>query len=60
MEAAFNDTRKILLEDYKTFTGEAKPNVIRLLPSLHISDKEIDLFLKNLQSSIHQISNTHS
>ena len=60
MEAAFNDTRKILLEDYKTFTGEAKPNVIRLLPSLHISDKEIDLFLKNLQSAIHQISNTHS
>jgi acetylornithine/succinyldiaminopimelate/putrescine aminotransferase len=43
--------------DYKIFTGEAKPNVIRLLPSLSISTAEIDLFLKALTKASAQISN---
>ena len=34
-----------LLEKYKIFTGEAKPNTIRLLPALNISTTEADLFL---------------
>jgi len=46
-----------LLNDYKIFTGEAKPNVIRLLPSLSISSSEIDLFLKGLFDASAQISN---
>jgi acetylornithine aminotransferase len=45
------------LNDYKIFTGEAKPNVIRLLPSLSISSSEIDLFLKALTEASAQISN---
>jgi len=57
MEAGLEDIRKVLLNDYKIFTGEAKPNVIRLLPSLSISSAEIDLFLKGLKEAIHQISN---
>ena len=52
MEDAFQDIRKILLNDFKVFTGEAKPNVIRLLPSLAITRDDIDLFLKRLQNAI--------
>ena len=57
MEAGLEDLRKILLNDYKIFTGEAKPNVIRLLPSLSINTAEIDLFLKALTKASAQISN---
>ena len=52
MEAPLQDIRKILLNDFKVFTGEAKPNVIRLLPSLAISKNDIDLFLNRLQEAI--------
>jgi len=58
MEEAFTDIRKILLNDFKVFTGEAKPNVIRLLPSLAISMEDIQLFLERLNQAIHQISKT--
>ena len=57
METGLEDIRKVLLNDYKIFTGEAKPNVIRLLPSLSISIAEIDLFLKALIEAVFQISN---
>ena len=57
MEAGLEEVRKVLLNDYKVFTGEAKPNVIRLLPSLSISSSEIDLFLKGLFDASAQISN---
>jgi len=57
METGLEDVRKVLLNDYKIFTGEAKPNVIRLLPSLSISTAEIDLFLKGLFDARAQILN---
>ena len=57
METGLEDIRKVLLNDYKIFTGEAKPNVIRLLPSLSISSSEIDLFLKALTKASAQILN---
>ena len=57
MEAGLEDIRKVLLNDYKIFTGEAKPNVIRLLPSLSISSSEIELFLKGLKEATAQILN---
>jgi acetylornithine aminotransferase len=53
MEAGFEELRKVLLNEFKIFTGEAKPNVIRLLPSLAITKNDIDLFLKGLQEAIH-------
>lgn len=37
--------RKEILVKHHVFTGEAKPNTIRLLPSLALSKKECDLFL---------------
>lgn len=52
MEEGLEDVRKVLLNDCKIFTGEAKPNVIRLLPSLAITKTDIDLFLKGLQQAI--------
>ena len=55
MEASLKDTRKVLLNDFKVFTGEAKPNVIRLLPSLAITKNDIDLFLSRLQQTIAQL-----
>lgn len=46
------DLRKKLLYDFNIFTGEAKPNVIRLLPSLGLSRKQSDEFLEALQEAI--------
>jgi acetylornithine aminotransferase len=44
--------RKQLLFDHHIFTGEAKPNTIRLLPSLAIQREEIDHFLTELRQAI--------
>ena len=52
MEEGLEDLRKVLLNEFKIFTGEAKPNVIRLLPSLAITKSDIDLFLKGMQDAI--------
>ena len=52
MDPSLQDFRKTLLNDFMVFTGEAKPNVIRLLPSLAITKNDIDLFLKRLQDAI--------
>ena len=52
MDPSLQDIRKTLLNDFMVFTGEAKPNVIRLLPSLAITKNDIDLFLKRLQDAI--------
>jgi acetylornithine aminotransferase len=46
------DLRKNLLYKHKVFTGEAKPNVIRLLPALSISRDQIDFFLEKLEEEI--------
>lgn len=46
------DLKKVLLSEYKTFTGEAKPNVIRLLPSLALNKKQVDDFLQRLHEAI--------
>ena len=49
------DLRKKLLYDFNIFTGEAKPNVIRLLPSLGLSRKQSDEFLEALQEAIAEL-----
>jgi acetylornithine aminotransferase len=54
------DLRKKLLYDFNIFTGEAKPSVIRLLPSLAISKKQTDEFLEALQEAIEEIKNPES
>ena len=49
------DLRKNLLWQHKIFTGEAKPNVIRLLPSLALRKKDADEFLEAINEEIHNI-----
>ena len=44
--------RKELLSQHHIFTGEAKPNVIRLLPALSLGKKEVNEFLDALRESI--------
>ncbi|QEC68265.1 aspartate aminotransferase family protein [Panacibacter ginsenosidivorans] len=46
------DLRKKLFNDHFIFTGEAKPNVIRLLPAMNISRKQVDEFLDTLKEAI--------
>lgn len=41
-----------LLKKHRIFTGEAKPNVIRLLPSLAVKRNELDLFLHALKQEL--------
>lgn len=50
--------KKLLLDKYNVFTGEAKPNVIRLLPSLALSRKHADEFLEALTDAIAELENT--
>jgi len=46
------DLKKTLLTEFKVFTGEAKPNVIRLLPSLALTKAHADEFLSALKGAI--------
>jgi acetylornithine aminotransferase len=46
------DLRKKLLTDHFIFTGEAKPYVIRLLPSLALTREEADEFLEAVRKEI--------
>jgi len=49
---SLNEVKKNLLFKHKIFTGEAKPNVIRLLPALNIGKVEADIFLNALQKEL--------
>ncbi|WP_341843286.1 aspartate aminotransferase family protein [Chitinophaga caseinilytica] len=44
--------RKELLFKYRIFTGEAKPNVIRLLPSLALTKDQADQFLTAFKQAL--------
>ena len=44
--------RKNLLWNQHIFTGEAKPNTIRLLPSLALKQKDIDDFLESVKEEL--------
>ena len=50
--AELKDLKKNLLWNHKIFTGEAKPNVIRLLPSLALRKKDADEFLEALREEL--------
>ncbi len=54
--AELKDLKKNLLLKHKIFTGEAKPNVIRLLPSLALSKSDADIFLEALRSEVSALS----
>jgi len=46
------DLKKNLLWKQKIFTGEAKPNVIRLLPSLALKKKDAEQFIEAMKEEI--------
>ncbi len=46
------DLRMNLLWKHKIFTGEAKPNVIRLLPSLALKKKDAEEFIEALKEEV--------
>ena len=54
LQESLSSLRKELLYKHHLFTGEAKPNTIRLLPSLAISKNEADLFLEALSTELKQ------
>src|SRR6201998_478257 len=49
LPAELKDVKKNLLFKHKIFTGESKPNVIRLLPALNIGKAEADRLLEALK-----------
>jgi len=51
-DGELRDLRKNLLFNQQVFTGESKPNIIRLLPSLTLRKKEAQEFLESLEEEI--------
>ena len=54
--ADLKDLRKNLLTNQHIFTGEAKPHVIRLLPSLALRKKDADEFLEAVKEEVAQMA----
>jgi len=54
------DLRKNLLWKQKIFTGEAKPNVIRLLPSLALKKRDAEDFIDALKEEIQLLTSGQS
>lgn len=52
------DLKKNLLWKQKIFTGEAKPNVIRLLPSLGLKKKDAEQFIESIKEEINLLVST--
>ena len=48
----FKELRKNLLWNQKIFTGESKPDVIRLLPSLALKKKDAEQFIDSIKEEI--------
>jgi acetylornithine/N-succinyldiaminopimelate aminotransferase len=46
LPAELANVKKDLLFKHKIFTGEAKPNVVRLLPALNLTKAYADRFLE--------------
>lgn len=56
--AELKDLKKNLLWNQKIFTGEAKPNVIRLLPSLGLKKRDAEQFIDSLKEEIQNLVST--
>jgi acetylornithine aminotransferase len=55
VEGELTNLRKNLLNNKQVFTGEAKPNTIRLLPSMALRIKEAEEFLDLMEEEIQQM-----
>ncbi len=49
------DLRKKLLWNQKIFTGESKPNIIRLLPSLALKKRDAEQFIDSIKEEIQSL-----
>jgi len=49
------DLKKNLLWNQKVFTGESKPNIIRLLPSLALKKRDAEQFIESIQEEINSM-----
>jgi acetylornithine aminotransferase len=54
--AELNDLKKNLLWNQKIFTGEAKPNVIRLLPSLALKKRDAEMLIEAIKEEIQSLA----
>ena len=54
------DLKKNLLWNQKIFTGEAKPHVIRLLPSLALKKRDAEQFIDSLKEEIENLTRTQN
>jgi len=54
-DGELRDLRMNLLNNKQVFTGEAKPNTVRLLPSMALRIKEAEEFLDSLEEEIQQM-----
>ncbi|MFN8265431.1 MAG: aminotransferase class III-fold pyridoxal phosphate-dependent enzyme [Chitinophagaceae bacterium] len=52
---SLKDLKKNLLTNQKIFTGEAKPNVIRLLPGLGLKKKDAEMFIDAVKEEIEKL-----
>ena len=52
LPASLKSLRGKLLQEYRIFTGEAKPSVIRLLPALNLDRAAANEFLQSLRNAI--------
>ena len=50
------DLKKNLLWNQQIFTGEAKPNVIRLLPSLALKRRDAEQFIDSIKEEIEKVN----
>ena len=50
------DLKKNLLWNQQIFTGEAKPNVIRLLPSLALKKRDAEQFIDSIKEEIEKVT----
>ncbi len=50
------DLKKNLLFEQKIFTGESKPNVIRLLPSLALKKRDAEAFIDSLKEEVEKLT----
>lgn len=52
----FKQVRSNLLYNHHIFTGEAKPNVVRLLPSLAMTLEEANIFLEAFKEELKEVT----
>jgi acetylornithine aminotransferase len=58
VDGQLKELKKNLIFHQQVFTGEAKPNVIRLLPSLALRKKEAEEFLESLEEEINNMASS--